>query len=92
MDIQGNFTNFLNRLDLILQKLYSNKYIFICGDININYVIDNNNKSELDAVLHSYNLAGIVMFPTGIGLKSLTAIDSVTSIRPPLENAIYTLL
>jgi exonuclease III len=58
---RGNFTNFLNRLDLILQKLYNNKYnIVICGDVNVNYLIDNNRRSQLDAVLHSYNLAGIV--------------------------------
>jgi hypothetical protein len=65
---RGNFTNVLNRLDLILQKLYNNKYnIFICGDVNVNYLIDNNRRSQLDAVLHSYNLAGIVKFPTTYG-------------------------
>jgi len=49
----GNFTNFLNQLDLILEKLYSNKYnIIICGDVNVNYLIDNNNnRIQLDAVL-----------------------------------------
>ena len=40
---RGDFTNFLERLDLILQKLYKNKYnIIICGDVNVNYLIDNN--------------------------------------------------
>jgi hypothetical protein len=63
---------------LILQKLYNNNYnIVICDDVNANYLIDNNRKSQLDAVLHSYNLAGIVKFPTRIGLISHTAIDSV---------------
>jgi exonuclease III len=37
---RGNFTNFLNWLDLILQKLYNNKYnIVICGDVNVNGLI-----------------------------------------------------
>jgi len=55
----GDFTNFLKQLDLILQKLYNNKYnIIICGDVNVNYLIYNNQRSQLDAVLHSYNLAG----------------------------------
>jgi hypothetical protein len=68
--LRGNFTNFLNQLDLILQKLYSNKYnIVICSDVNVNYLIDNNRRSQLDAVLHSYNLAGIVKFPTRFGLN-----------------------
>jgi exonuclease III len=61
----GDFTNFLKQLDLILLKLYSNKYnLVICGDVNVNYLIDNNCRSQLDAVLHSYNHAGIVEFPT----------------------------
>ena len=50
----GDFTNFLKRLDMILQKLYNNKYnIVICGDVNVNYLMDNNRRSQLDAVLHS---------------------------------------
>jgi hypothetical protein len=54
----GEFTNFLKPLELILPKLYNNKYnIVICGDVNVNYLI-NNQRSQLDAVLHSYNLAG----------------------------------
>jgi hypothetical protein len=73
----GNFTNFLNQLDLILQNLYSNKYnIVICGDVNVNYLIDNNSRQR-DAVSHSYNLVGIFKFPTRFGLNSHTAIDSV---------------
>ena len=39
----GDFTNFLKQLDLILQKLYKIKHsIIICGDVNVNYLIDNN--------------------------------------------------
>jgi hypothetical protein len=42
----GNLTNSLNKLYLILQKLYSNKYnIVICGDVNVNYLIENNSRS-----------------------------------------------
>ena len=40
---RGDFTNFLNQLDVVLQKLYNNKYnIVICGDANVNYLIDSN--------------------------------------------------
>ena len=75
---RGDFTIFLERLDLILQKFYKNKYnIIICGDVNVNYLIDNNRRRQLDAVLHSYNLAGIVEFPTRFDLNSQTAIDNV---------------
>ena len=37
----GNFTDFLNRLDMILQKLYNKYNIVVCGDVNVNDVIDN---------------------------------------------------
>jgi hypothetical protein len=58
--------------------LYNNKYnIVICGDVNVNYLMDNNQRSQLDAVLHSYILTGIVEFPTRFGLNSQTAIDNV---------------
>ena len=44
---RSDFTNFLNRLDLILQKLYNNKYnIVIYGDVNVNYLIDNNTDQQ----------------------------------------------
>ena len=61
-----------------MQRLYNNKYtIVICGDVNVNYLIDNDRRSQLDAVLHSYNLVGIVEFRNRYGLISQTAIDSV---------------
>jgi hypothetical protein len=75
---RSDFTNFLKRLDLFLQKLYNNKYnIVVCGDINVNYLIYNNRRSQLDAVLHSYNPMGRVEFPTRFGLNSQTAIGNV---------------
>jgi len=74
----SDFTNFRKLLDLILQKLYNKKYnIVVCGEVNVNYLIDNNQWSQLDAILHSYNLAGIVEFPTGFVLNFQTAIDNV---------------
>ena len=76
---RGDFTNFLNQLDVVLQKLYNNKYnIVICGDANVNYLIDSNWRSQLDAVLHSYNLVGIVEFLIRFDLNSQTAIDTST--------------
>ena len=42
----------------------------------MNYRIDNN-RSQLDAILHSYNPVGIVKFPTTFGLNSHTVTDNV---------------
>jgi hypothetical protein len=47
-----------------------------CGVVNVNYLIHINRKSQLDAVLHSYNLAGVVKFPTRMGLNLHTAINN----------------
>jgi hypothetical protein len=35
----------------------------ICGDININYLADNEQKKQLDNLLYMYNLIRIVDFP-----------------------------
>jgi exonuclease III len=43
----GNFLHFLNGLDAILKSLYNtNSKFIICGDININYLVDNNRKNN----------------------------------------------
>ena len=48
----GNFELFLSKLDTILRKLHTAtlEYI-ICGDINIDYLINNDRKTRLDALL-----------------------------------------
>jgi len=74
----GNFDLFLSKLDVALRNLYTVtlKYI-ICGDINIDYLIDSDRKSRLDALLKTYNLTSVVNFPTRIQKNSATAIDNI---------------
>ena len=56
-----NFTNFLKNLYSILNTWYNNKIEFvICGDININYLEKCKKRQQLDALLKTYNLMGIV--------------------------------
>ena len=43
-----------------------NTEFIICGDININYLVDTYRKSQLNSLLISYNLFDTVDFPTGI--------------------------
>ena len=53
----GNFSYFLSSLDSFLNQLYTNCInIIICGDININYLANTNNKFQLDSLLASYEL------------------------------------
>jgi exonuclease III/uncharacterized protein YutD len=74
----GNFSYFLSSLESVLNQLFSNSNnIIICGDININYLDNTNNKLHLDSLLASYNLYSIVDFPTRISSCSSTAIDNI---------------
>jgi hypothetical protein len=73
----GNFNNFLQKLD-ILSILYNNKTEFIiCGDVNINYLENCDTRQQLDAFLSTFNLIGMVNFPTQIVKDSRTAIDNI---------------
>jgi len=74
----GNFSNFLKKLDSILNTRHSIKVKFvICGDININYLEKCNTRQQLDALLQTYNLIGTVLFPTRKSKASSTAIDNI---------------
>ncbi|PNF31336.1 hypothetical protein B7P43_G10907, partial [Cryptotermes secundus] len=74
----GKLPYFISTLDLVLNKLYSiSTNIILCGDVNINYLCESNNRTQLDSLLASYNLFNIVNFPTRIDNKSSTAIDGI---------------
>jgi hypothetical protein len=63
----GNFDTFITKLDAILKKLFIVTADFIiCGDININYLVDSDRKSQLVALLKTYNLTSVINFPTPI--------------------------
>ena len=74
----GNNNSFLLKLDTILQSLYTPMLHFIiCGDININYLNDSENKNLLDNLLLSYNFTCIINFPMRVQNTSATAIDNI---------------
>jgi len=65
----GNFNHFLQRLDKVLKFLHTpSTRLIICGDLNINYLVDNVSKRQLYNLLLMYNLMGTVHFPTRINL------------------------
>jgi hypothetical protein len=74
----GIFLYFLNQLEFILNKLHklSNELI-LCGDLNINYFIDNSRKDLLNSLLASFNLTSTINFPTRISNNSCTLIDKI---------------
>jgi hypothetical protein len=73
----GNFNYFLQNLNKVLQSLYTPAlHIIICGDINKNYLVENEQKRQIQNLLLMYNLTGIVNFPTRINTVSASAIDN----------------
>ena len=74
----GNFRHLLLKLDTILQLLYTpTLHIVICGDININYLMEREKKNHLDNLLLLYNLTSVINFPTRVQNTSATAIDDI---------------
>jgi len=73
----GNYSYFLKKLESFFKSLYTlrTEYI-ICGDINVNYLHSNSRQQQLDMLLTTYNLVGIVKFPTRITKQSSTTIDN----------------
>ena len=73
----GNFNTFLTNFDLILHKFFNLNYNFIlCGDFNVDYLLESHKKTQLIKILQSFNLSSIVDFPTRIGLNSFSNIDN----------------
>jgi exonuclease III len=74
----GDFMNFMTHLENSLQFLYNQHTdIIICGDININYLLESNRLKQLNALLQTYNLSNTIKFPTRIARTSSTAIDAI---------------
>jgi hypothetical protein len=74
----GSFQYFVKGLDNIIKKIYKpDVQLIICGDININYLIDSKEKQELSNILNSYNLVSVINFPTRVKNNSRSAIDNI---------------
>jgi hypothetical protein len=72
----GNFDSFLCNLEGILQVLYDSTIDIICGDINVDYRVENERKKQLNNLLHSFNLTSIITFPMTVHDKLITTIDN----------------
>jgi hypothetical protein len=65
-------------MEIVLNLFFrNNTKIVLCGDINVNYLSDNNKKKKMDLLLASYNLLSAVKFPTRLQNGSATAIDNI---------------
>ena len=63
----GSFDSFLCNLERVLQVLYDSTIdIIICGDINVDYRVENEREKQINNLLHSFNLTSIITFPTRV--------------------------
>ena len=69
---------FLKILDEILKSFYrAGSKLILCGDINVDYLAEDEKKRQLNAMLLTYNLVSIVHFPTRTQGSSSTATDNI---------------
>ena len=74
----GQFDCFLHTLENIMNVLYNNKIEFIiCGDVNINYLDNCSKKQQMNNLLATFDLSGVVNFLTRIANNSVSMIDNI---------------
>jgi exonuclease III len=87
----SNFSLFITQLETVIKKIYKpNLQMLVCGDFNINYLVDNNKKQQLNYMLQSFNLYSVVHFPTRSSTTTQTLIDNIFIDTTKFEN--YTIL
>lgn len=74
----GDFSYFLNQLEVILSKLYRmSSDIIVGGDFNINFLESTPRITLLESIMTSFHLSGSVKFSTRNLIKSHTLIDNI---------------
>lgn len=74
----GNFSIFLKHLELLLNAIYDpSSTLIICGDFNVNFLVDSNDKSNLINLINNFNMKTTVSSPTRITANSSTGLDQV---------------
>jgi hypothetical protein len=89
----GDFLYFIENLDYILSSLQKvDTKIILCGDFNINYAENSQNKLQLEYLLETYNLIDTVYFPTRTTATTSSLLDnffidksSTYSIKPHIN-------
>ena len=90
----GNFWIFLKNLEQIIQKIQSrNKKPVLCGDWNLNFMVNNKKLQELQNLLESYNMMNTVRSPTRITSCTESPIDVLITYKdiPILSTAVVDL-
>lgn len=86
----AKYDDFEKVMDDVLQIICkSNKKIVVCGDFNINILLDNSETLKFKNLFHSYNLNNVFLEPTRITATSATCLDNIfTDIIPTSKSII----
>jgi exonuclease III len=84
---EGQFDKFINKLELVIQKLLmEDKILILCGDWNIDFLHVDGNLKDLTDLLLRYNLVNTVQSPTRITKSTSTLIDVIIINKKYLRN------
>jgi hypothetical protein len=76
--LDGDFHTFLNKLELVIQKVHSlNEKLILCGDWNINFMKHSDRLQELINLLVMYNLINTIILPTRITKNTISLLDII---------------
>jgi hypothetical protein len=74
----GSFDEFAEQLEILLKYLFKPKSkIILCGDFNVNFLVNSSTAHHMISLCQSYNLFHVVDFPTRITKDSSSAIDNI---------------
>ena len=72
----GNTNQYLELLDNTWKHLHhSSVELLLCGNMNVNYVIEKKNELKLNMIMNAYNLEQIVDIPTRVYINKGTPTD-----------------
>ena len=91
IDLQrGHLSYFLTQLEKLLIKLYKPLVpIILCGDFNINFADSSYRAFELESLLCSFSLQGIIKFPTRITPSTQSKIDNIFLDKKIFQAQVY---
>ena len=79
----GNFDNFLTKLDTVIQNIkQKKKTLLLCGDWNVDFLQDSSKLFKLKKLFMMYNLTNVVTTPTRITKKTATLLDVMVVNNP----------
>jgi len=90
----GKFWIFLKNLQLLIKKIQSrNEKPVLCGDWNLNFMVNNKKLQELQNLLERYNMMNTVRSPTRITPFTESLIDVIITYKdiPILSTAVVDL-